>query len=198
MQTAKHLLFVTNSPQQQVNALILARKLALVATQHGYKHSVISLDEFESSDHFDHVIIIGQQPKNLNIFGQNALSLVSIEDIKDDADKALLMALEHSKPANEWEQKPKQASNTATHFVAITACPTGVAHTFMAAEALQQGAERLGYQIDVETQGSVGAKNILSPQAIADADIVILATDIEVNTDRFIGKRVYRCSTGLL
>ncbi len=196
MQTAKHLLFVTNGPQQQVNALILARKLALVATQHGYKHSVISLDEFESSDHFDHVIIIGQQPKNLNIFGQNALSLVSIEDIKDDADKALLTALEHSKPANEWEQKPKQASNTATHFVAITACPTGVAHTFMAAEALQQGAERLGYQIDVETQGSVGAKNILSPQAIADADIVILATDIEVNTDRFIGKRVYRCSTG--
>ncbi|MFW2711173.1 hypothetical protein ACN6Q1_10815, partial [Acinetobacter baumannii] len=59
MQTAKHLLFVTNGPQQQVNALILARKLALVATQHGYKHSVISLDEFESSDHFDHVIIIG-------------------------------------------------------------------------------------------------------------------------------------------
>lgn len=43
MQTAKHLLFVTNGPQQQVNALILARKLALVATQHGYKHSVISL-----------------------------------------------------------------------------------------------------------------------------------------------------------
>ena len=104
MQTAKHLLFVTNSPQQQVNALILARKLALVATQHGYKHSVISLDEFESSDHFDHVIIIGQQPKNLNIFGQNALTLVSIEDIKDDADKALLTALEHSKPANEWDQ----------------------------------------------------------------------------------------------
>ncbi len=136
MQTAKHLLFVTNSPQQQVNALILARKLALVATQHGYKHSVISLDEFESSDHFDHVIIIGQQPKNLNIFGQNALSLVSIEDIKDDADKALLTALEHSKLANEWEQKPKQVSNTLTHFVAITACPTGVAHTFMAAGSI--------------------------------------------------------------
>lgn len=103
MQTAKHLLFVTNGPQQQVNALILARKLALVATQHGYKHSVISLDEFESSDHFDHVIIIDSNLKS-KYFGQNALSLVSIEDIKDDADKALLTALEHSKPANEWEQ----------------------------------------------------------------------------------------------
>lgn len=84
----------------------------------------------------------------------------------------------------------------AQRFVAITACPTGVAHTFMAAEALQQGANKLGYQIDVETQGSVGAKNILTDEAIAAADIVILATDIEVNTDRFVGKRVYRCSTG--
>ncbi|MFH4351990.1 PTS fructose transporter subunit IIB, partial [Acinetobacter baumannii] len=78
---------------------------------------------------------------------------------------------------------------------AITACPTGVAHTFMAAEALQQGAVKHGYQIDVETQGSVGAKNILSAESIAKADVVILATDIEVNTDRFVGKRVYRCST---
>ena len=96
MQIAKHLLFVTNSPQQQVNALILARKLALVATQHGYKHTVISLDEFESSDDFNHVIIIGQQPKNLNIFGQSDLALVSIEDIKEDADKALLTAVSYT------------------------------------------------------------------------------------------------------
>lgn len=66
----------------------------------------------------------------------------------------------------------------------------------MAAEALQQGAVKHGYQIDVETQGSVGAKNVLSVESIAKADVVILATDIEVNTDRFVGKRVYRCSTG--
>lgn len=66
----------------------------------------------------------------------------------------------------------------------------------MAAEALQQGAVKHGYQIDVETQASVGAKNILSAESIAKADVVILATDIEVNTDRFVGKRVYRCSTG--
>lgn len=50
------------------------------------------------------------------------------------------------------------AVTTTKKFVAITACPTGVAHTFMAAEALQQGAEKLGYEIEVETQGSVGAK----------------------------------------
>ncbi len=83
------------------------------------------------------------------------------------------------------------------HFVAITACPTGVAHTFMAADALKLGAERRGYTIDVETQGSVGAKSILSQDSIDRADFVILATDIEVNTDRFVGKKVYRCGTGV-
>ncbi|MFW6766457.1 fructose-specific PTS transporter subunit EIIC [Acinetobacter pittii] len=196
MPTAKRLLFVINSPQQQVNALILARKLAQVASQQGYQNSIISLDEFEVNESFDQVIVVGQRPKNLNIFGTHPLSFINIEEIKSDTDSALQTALDHFKSAQDWQNDNSLSATTAKKFVAITACPTGVAHTFMAAEALQQGAEKLGYEIEVETQGSVGAKNILSPQAIADADIVILATDIEVNTDRFVGKRVYRCSTG--
>ncbi|EXA97485.1 MULTISPECIES: fructose-specific PTS transporter subunit EIIC [Acinetobacter] len=196
MPTAKRLLFVINSPQQQVNALILARKLAQVASQQGYQNSIISLDEFEVNESFDQVIVVGQRPKNLNIFGTHPLSFINIEEIKSDTDSALQTALDHFKSAQDWQNDNNVSASTAKKFVAITACPTGVAHTFMAAEALQQGAEKLGYEIEVETQGSVGAKNILSPQAIADADIIILATDIEVNTDRFVGKRVYRCSTG--
>ncbi|AQZ82122.1 PTS fructose transporter subunit IIBC [Acinetobacter calcoaceticus] len=196
MPTAKHLLFVINSPQQQVNALILARKLAQVASQRGYENNIISLDEFEENQNFDQVIVIGQRPKNLNVFGTHPLSLISIEEIKNDAHSAFQTGLDHLKPAQDWQSDNTPSLNKAAKFVAITACPTGVAHTFMAAEALQQGAEKLGYEIEVETQGSVGAKNILSAQAIAEADIVILATDIEVNTDRFVGKRVYRCSTG--
>jgi len=196
MLTAKHLLFVINSPQQQVNALILARKLAQVASQQGYPNNIISLDEFEISENFDQVIIVGQRPKDLNSFGTHPLSFISIEEIKKDAHTAFQTALDHVKPAQDWLSDNAPSLNKATKFVAITACPTGVAHTFMAAEALQQGAEKLGYEIEVETQGSVGAKNILSAQAIAEADIVILATDIEVNTDRFVGKRVYRCGTG--
>lgn len=196
MPTAKRLLFVINSPQQQVNALILARKLAQVVSQQGYQNSIISLDEFEVNESFDQVIVVGQRPKNLNIFGTHPLSFINIEEIKRDAQSALQTALDHLKSAQDWQNDNSLSASTAKKFVAITACPTGVAHTFMAAEALQQGAERHGYDIEVETQGSVGAKNILSPQAIADADIVILATDIEVNTDRFVGKRVYRCSTG--
>jgi len=88
-------------------------------------------------------------------------------------------------------------SNSAKKIVAITACPTGVAHTFMAAEALENEAKRQGHDIKVETRGSVGAKNQLTDQDIADADLVIIAADIEVPLDRFNGKRLYKTSTGL-
>ncbi|MGI0118504.1 PTS fructose-like transporter subunit IIB [Zooshikella sp. RANM57] len=82
-------------------------------------------------------------------------------------------------------------------IVGITACPTGVAHTFMAAEALTSTGKSLGYEVKIETRGSVGAKNTLTDEEIAAADLVILATDIEVDTQRFVGKRVYHTSTGL-
>lgn len=88
-------------------------------------------------------------------------------------------------------------SNAVKKIVAITACPTGVAHTFMAAEALEEEGKRQGYLIKVETRGSVGAKNQLTDQDIADADLVIIAADIEVPLERFNGKRLYRTSTGL-
>ncbi|QUM79954.1 PTS fructose transporter subunit IIBC [Moritella sp. 5] len=82
-------------------------------------------------------------------------------------------------------------------IVAVTACPTGVAHTFMAAEALEQEGKRLGHTIKVETRGSVGAKNQLSSAEIAAADIVIIAADIDIDLARFDGKKVYKTSTGL-
>ena len=81
-------------------------------------------------------------------------------------------------------------------IVAVTACPTGVAHTFMAAEALAEAGKAMGHQIRVETQGSVGAQNKLTEAEIADADVVVLACDIEVDPSRFAGKRIYRTSTG--
>ncbi|CAH7087703.1 fructose-specific PTS multiphosphoryl transfer protein FruA [Vibrio chagasii] len=88
------------------------------------------------------------------------------------------------------------ASTGSKKIVAITACPTGVAHTFMAAEALEAEGKRLGHQIKVETRGSVGAKNQLTDQEIADADLVIIAADIDVPLDRFNGKPLYKTTTG--
>lgn len=80
-------------------------------------------------------------------------------------------------------------------LVGITSCPTGIAHTFMAAEALQKAAKALGHEIKVETQGSVGAKNQLTPEDIAAADAVVIAADAKVDTSRFAGKPLYMTGT---
>ena len=76
---------------------------------------------------------------------------------------------------------------TGKRIVAVTSCPTGIAHTFMAAEGLQRGAAALGHAMRVETQGSVGALDALTPQEIAEADLVIIAADREVDLSRFAG-----------
>ncbi|MFI9720715.1 fructose-specific PTS transporter subunit EIIC [Streptomyces sp. NPDC052396] len=73
-------------------------------------------------------------------------------------------------------------------LIAVTACPTGIAHTYMAAEKLAQAAEALGHRIKVETQGSIGAENVLTDSDISQADAVIIAADTEVDRGRFAGK----------
>ncbi|MCC8998947.1 MAG: fructose PTS transporter subunit IIB, partial [Candidatus Contendobacter sp.] len=80
-------------------------------------------------------------------------------------------------------------------LVAVTACPTGIAHTIMAAEGLEQAAKALGHEIQVETQGSVGTRNTLSDTDIAAADVVIIAADTRVDTARFVDKPLYETAT---
>src|SRR5260370_371868 len=80
-------------------------------------------------------------------------------------------------------------------IIAVTSCPTGIAHTFMAAESLQRGAQALGHTIKVETQGSVGSQNTLTEADIQGADQVIIAADTKVDTSRFAGKSIYETST---
>lgn len=87
------------------------------------------------------------------------------------------------------------AASQAKRLVGITSCPTGIAHTFMAAEALAKGAKLLGHAIKVETQGSVGAQNTLSAAEIAAADAVVIAADTKIDLSRFAGKPVYSTST---
>ncbi len=80
-------------------------------------------------------------------------------------------------------------------IVGITSCPTGIAHTFMAAEALEEAGKKLGYEIKIETQGSVGTQNTLSDDDIANADCVIISADVNVDLDRFKDKKVYSTNT---
>ena len=98
-------------------------------------------------------------------------------------------------------EAPAQAEPTATgavkRIVAVTACPTGVAHTFMAAEAIETEAKKRGLWVKVETRGSVGAGNAITPEEVEQADLVIVAADIEVDLAKFAGKPMYRTTTGL-
>ncbi|GAA2921760.1 hypothetical protein GCM10011428_43020 [Streptomyces violaceus] len=75
-------------------------------------------------------------------------------------------------------------------LLAVTACPTGIAHTYMAAEKLAQAAESRGIEMKVETQGSIGAENVLDDNDVKHADGIIVAADKDVDLSRFAGKRV--------
>lgn len=80
-------------------------------------------------------------------------------------------------------------------IVAVTACPTGIAHTYMAAEQLEKTARKLGHAIQVETQGAMGIENELGAAEIRAADVVIFAADIAVQgSERFAGKRIVETS----
>lgn len=87
------------------------------------------------------------------------------------------------------------AGSAATKILAVTACPTGIAHTYMAAEALEQTAKDKGLSIKVETDGSGGAKNVLTAAEIKDADVIVIAADKNVEMGRFNGKKVIKAST---
>ncbi|MGV8429039.1 fructose PTS transporter subunit IIB, partial [Pseudomonas aeruginosa] len=82
------------------------------------------------------------------------------------------------------------------NIIAVTACPTGVAHTFMSAEAIEAYAKKQGWNIKVETRGQVGAGNEITAEEVAAADLVFVAADIDVPLDKFKGKPMYRTSTG--
>ncbi|QWL57349.1 PTS fructose transporter subunit IIB [Aeromonas jandaei] len=80
-------------------------------------------------------------------------------------------------------------------IIAVTACPTGIAHTYMAAEALQKAAAALGLKIKVETQGAMGMENSLTARDIASADLVLIASDIDIEQkERFLGCHIHQVS----
>ncbi|MGW7282885.1 fructose-specific PTS transporter subunit EIIC [Streptomyces sp. NPDC054844] len=93
-------------------------------------------------------------------------------------------------PADAHSGGGAAAQQKKSKLLAVTACPTGIAHTYMAAEKLQQAADALGIEMKVETQGSIGAENVLTDNDVRDADGVIIAADKDVDRSRFEGKRV--------
>jgi len=131
------------------------------------------------------LVLVGNAGAEEKRFSGMKTILASVEDVLTDASEVLARdTLGNTAP-----------SAGAKKIVAITSCPTGIAHTFMAAEGLQQAAPALGYEIRVETQGSVGAQTPLTAEEIAAADLVLIAADKQVDLSRFGGKKVFQSGT---
>jgi fructose PTS system EIIBC or EIIC component len=136
------------------------------------------------------VLLIGEGDLGEGRFGAMRRAKVRIEDVLTDAHAVLDRFL-----ASGDGTAPVSSANTPKTIVAITSCPTGIAHTFMAAEGIQAAAQALGYAVRVETQGSVGARDALTSEEIAAADLVLIAADTGVDRARFAGKRLYATNT---
>lgn len=133
------------------------------------------------------LLLVGDGEADIARFGNARIVHASLGEVLGDPVAALapLAAAPASVPA----------TGAGKRIVAVTSCPTGIAHTFMAAEGLQQAAKALGHAIRVETQGSVGAQDALSDAEIAAADVVLIAADREVDLARFAGKRLFKSGT---
>ncbi|CFQ94339.1 PTS system fructose-specific transporter subunit IIBC [Yersinia frederiksenii] len=145
------------------------------------------------------VIVAGQSiPADAALNGKKVY-LGDVEKAVRDPEGFLAQAIAQATPYQAAvTATPATSSATAPkRIVAITACPTGVAHTFMAAEAIESEAKKRGWWVKVETRGSVGAGNAITAEEVAAADLVIVAADIEVDLDKFAGKPMYRTTTGL-
>lgn len=150
------------------------------------------------------VIVAGQSVPADSALNGKKLYVGDVEKAVRDPEGFLAQAITQATPYQAVvSAAPAATSTSATsatgpkRIVAITACPTGVAHTFMAAEAIESEAKKRGWWVKVETRGSVGAGNTITPEEVAAADLVIVAADIEVDLDKFAGKPMYRTTTGL-
>ncbi|MCF3194526.1 PTS fructose-like transporter subunit IIB [Pseudomonas bubulae] len=200
------LAIVTGCPNGMVTSVLCARLLDAAAQRQGWSTSVEVHDpkhperqlSAATIDEAEWVLLVSSTPLDMQRFiGKRVFQSTpaqALQDVEAVLQRGVQEAEVYVAPA---PTAAVENTQKAPKIVAITACPTGVAHTFMAAEALQQAAKRLGYDLQVETQGSVGARNPLSAEAIRDADVVLLAADIEVPTERFAGKKIYRCGTGI-
>ncbi|WP_042704425.1 PTS fructose transporter subunit IIC [Azospirillum sp. B506] len=133
----------------------------------------------------DRVILVGSGDFDDGRFVALKRSTASLDEVLGNPGAVLERAVSAAAPA----------AATSRRIVAITSCPTGIAHTFMAAEGIQQAATALGHKVRVETQGSVGARDTLTDEEIREADLVLIAADTQIDLSRFAGKRVFLSGT---
>lgn len=200
-----NLLIVTACPNGMVTSVLTSRLLEAAAHRLGWSTAVEVHDPKAIGSpltpaqiaNADLVVVVKTGPLSLQRFVGKRVAQSTPSEALLDPEGFLRSAADTASELQQADEAEAAHTSGKPKLVAITACPTGVAHTFMAAEALQQAAARKGYDLQVETRGSVGARNVLEADAIAAADVVLLAADIEVDVARFAGKRVFRCGTGV-
>lgn len=181
---------VEGSNTGPVNGRLAKAELILAA-------NALNLNVVEIAANADVIIAVGTGSiADTSVMGKK---VYVVEDIDDVFANPKQIVNDAPNKAKVYEQTAITASASATgikRIVAVTACPTGVAHTFMAAEAIEEEAKKRGWWCKVETRGSVGVGNELTPEEVASADVVIAACDIDVDLSKFAGKKLYRTKTG--
>lgn len=184
-------IFLTQTEELGYSKSFLLRQVfSRVLQQQGHELSDVKEAEL--------VIIFGEKAlNNSNLVGKPVFQIQAEQALLEPED-TLRKAIEEARPY-QFDESSSTApqSSSSKNIVAVTACPTGVAHTFMSAEAIATYAQKQGWNIKVETRGQVGSSNIITPEDVAAADLVFVAADIDVDLSKFIGKPMYRTSTGL-
>lgn len=183
---------VEGSNSGPVNGRLAKAELALAANS-------LNIKLVDNATSADTIISVGNgNISDKAVIGKKVYVVNDLNDVFADPKKILNEA---QSKATVYQQSANSAAvatsnNGQKRIVAVTACPTGVAHTFMAAEAIEEEAKKRGWWCKVETRGSVGVGNELTPEDVASADVVIVACDIDVNLNKFAGKKMYRTKTG--
>ncbi|MEH8026186.1 PTS fructose transporter subunit IIBC [Gallibacterium anatis] len=153
----------------------------------------------EQAQDADLVLVLGDKLPNNPALAGKKVFLTAFEQAFNAPEQTLQQALTSATDYQAPTDAPAEtvASDRPLNIVAVTACPTGVAHTFMAAEAISTYCQKQGWNVKVETRGQVGASNLISAEDVAAADLAFIATDIDVDLSKFDGKKMYHTSTGL-
>ena len=199
------LIGLVSSPQRSASPMVAAQALNRAAQKRGASlavetRSALGIHEPLNAAQIDaaHAVLIAAdagERVDETPFAGKTIHRISLDDAIREADAVLARVAASVGADASRNAAAAQTATRALKIVAITSCPTGIAHTFMAAEGLAQGAKSLGHDIHVETQGSVGAQNTLSDEQIAAADLVVIAADTQVDKSRFRGKRLYETGT---
>ncbi|TBL48113.1 PTS fructose transporter subunit IIBC [Obesumbacterium proteus] len=183
-------LLLTEGAQGQARSYLAKRMLESVVAKQ-------DITLVEAAQDAELIVVIGDElPQDATLNGKR-LFVGSAEKAIREPEAFLAQAKAEAQPYQFADAAVAAPAKGQMRVVAVTACPTGVAHTFMAAEAIEAEAKKRGWWVKVETRGSVGAGNEITPEEVAAADLVIVAADIEVDLNKFSGKPMYRTSTGL-